>query len=324
MDRRAKILVGLVVGLAAFSFTEAVADGSAATTTTTTTTAVTNSPAAKQVSLSGTVVARYGSTVVVKTDNGQLYGVNAQNAAVTLDGIPGNGMSLRVSDRVKVDGFDIGSNNVNAIKVQVTLTPSEAATMRPSAASGVGAGPSSVEDVQLPSVGDSLGSWRSRGLVVNARYRDRVLTIATSTGTFTIDARDATIAKGSRSVSIAEISEGDVVRIWGDLSGLNRVLADRVEVIQSKHQLDAAVPLTRASVKGVITNIDFASATFRMNTGANDLRILADENTFIHLGFARKAFQDLAIGQTVKVVGVGSLGTGFVASEIMIVGAPGN
>lgn len=316
MVRGTIIMVGLVIGLAAVSISMAVADGGLIIST--------NQPTAQQATISGVITARYGAMVTLKSVDGRLYTVNAQTAVVNLDGMQGNSLSLRVGDRAKVTGPLVDSNSLNATNIQITLTPAEAATTHMSAGAGAGPSTAASDNVEMPSVGDSLGNWRSRGLVVGTKYRDRQLTIVTSTGSFMIDAKTATITRGARTVSIADINEGDVIRVWGDLSGLNRVSAERVEIIQGRHQLEAAVPLRNVAVKGVVTYIDYPSSTFKIDTGTNELRILADENTFIHVGFNRKAFMDLTIGQTLKISGVGNLGNGFVASEIIIVSAPGD
>jgi hypothetical protein len=82
------------------------------------------------------------------------------------------------------------------------------------------------------------------------------------------------------------------------------------------------MPLTQISARGVIVDIDYSSFTIKVHTETSYVRILIDESTFIHFQGCRKAFQNLAIGQQVKVTGIGSYTTGFAASEVVIIGGP--
>ncbi|HOK53392.1 MAG TPA: hypothetical protein PKV43_02915, partial [Armatimonadota bacterium] len=50
--------------------------------------------------------------------------------------------------------------------------------------------------------------------------------------------------------------------------------------------------------------------------------ILVDEGTRIQFQRERKAFQDVRIGQVVKVTGFGGITSGIAASEVLIVGTP--
>jgi len=315
-------LVGLILGLAIISLVTACANATAPAV------ADKTAPAAARetvLDVTGTVTARNGSIITLKTDDGKVYTVDAASSVVILDRLPGPGnfVSLGVGDRLRAYGLETGPGQIRASRLRLFVPESEAAAASTPAGTGAGGGGAKDDhDVQVPSVGDSLGSWRSRGLVVGVRYPERTLTIATSQGPFVIDGSVATIVEASRTISLASIGEGDTVRIWGDVVGLNRIQADRIEVIRRKSRQDSAVPLRPVSVVGRITSIDYPSFTFKIDTGAGDLNILADENTFIHFGLERKAFQNLALGQTVKISGIGSLNTGYVADEILIVSAP--
>lgn len=317
---RTTVLVGLVVSLAAATLGSATAGGAAPVTS-----------QGNLLMVTGMILARDGAIVTMKTDGGVDYIVNAQDAAVMLDQYPGNALSLRVGDRIRVYGDESMPNRLAASRVHVFLTSKEAAVTH--IAAGTGAGPAPIpaakpaagdddSDVRLPSVGDSLGRWRSRGLVVDIHYRDRLMTVATSRGTYLIDVSASTLAEDGRSVRFAAINQGDAVRIWGETVGLNKVRADRVEIIREKNQQEVVAPLKPVSITGQIVSIDYPSFTFNLDTGTGQIRVLSDDNTFIHFGVGRKAFQDLTLGQTVKISGIGNLSSGYVASEIQVVGAP--
>ncbi|MBI2843599.1 MAG: hypothetical protein HYX78_09395 [Armatimonadetes bacterium] len=274
--------------------------------------------------VTGIVTARYGSTVTLKTDADTVYTVDTDNAEVMLDRFPGNSMSLRVGDRMQVHAKQLEPKRLQASLIQVFLSEAEAAATH-AAPAGAGAGPAEGDgDVRLPSIGDSLGAWRSRGFVVDTNYSDRLVTIVTSKGPFVIDTRIATIVEAGKSVPLARLGQGDAVRVWGEVVGLNKIKADRIEIIRENAKQDSALPLKSVAVNGRITFIDYPSFTFRLSTSSGDLKFLADENTFIHFRAERKAFQNLAIGQVVKVSAIGSLNSGYVASEILVIGAPRN
>lgn len=305
------LLVGLVFSMAAISIS-AVADGNA----------VPIAAGTSEITVTGTVTAREGNLVTLAADDGKSYKVDAEGATILLDRLPGNCLSLRVGDRMRVYGNLTADNNLKASRVHIFLSETEAAAI--SVPAGTGAGSLDDDsDVRLPSVGDTLGNWRNRGLVLNVRYSDRLLTMATSKGQYVIDASAATIVDTNRTVSIAHIGQGDAIRIWGEISGLNKIRADRIEILREKGLQEAAIPLKTVSMKGQIVYVDYPSFTFKLKTDSGDVRVLSDENTFIHLRTERKAFQDLAVGQIVKVDAMGSLNTGYVASRILVVGDSG-
>ncbi len=267
--------------------------------------------------LAGTVTARDGSTLTLRTDDGKLYTVDAGAAVIILDRLPAGCISLRVGDRVQVYGTETSLSHITASRLHLFV--SETTTMPPA----LGAGPGAVDDTRIPAVGDALGAWRNRGLVTSVQYGSRTITIATSSGPFTIDASTATVIASNNSVSLVRVSEGDAVRIWGDIVGLNRIKADRIELLRGKSAQDSAVSVKTTSVVGKINYIDYPSFTLRINTREGDVNVMVDEGTFIHFQSDRKAFMDLGIGQVVKVYGIGNLASGFAATQIQIVGDPG-
>lgn len=308
--KRGLQLVGLVLCLVVISFSTGIAKDVAP-----------SAASPSELILTGTVTAREGNIVTLAADDGKTYRVDAEGAAVMLDRLPGNCMSLRIGDRMRVYGVLTASDRLKASRVHIFLAETEATAI--SMPAGVGAGPEDDSDVRIPSVGDSLGNWRTRGLVLNVRYSDRLVTVATSQGQFVIDVSAATIVDANRTVSVARIGQGDAVRIWGDISGLNKIRADRLEILRDRGVQEASIPLKTVSMRGQIVYIDYPSFTFKIKTDSGDLRVLSDENTFIHLRTERKAFQDLKVGQTVKVDALGSLNTGYVASRILVIGDPG-
>jgi hypothetical protein len=320
--RRKGISIGVVM-LLILAVASAYADGTCSAVTS-------KSP---QLTVTGVVTARDGSQLSIRSDDGKIYRVDADNSTVTLDRLPANCMSLRVGDRVRVFGAVVSGNRICASRLHIFMSQSEAsAIVMPPA---IGSGPSRAkparpkherggEEVRIPAVGDSLGSWRNRGLVLGVTYGDRTMTIATSTGPFVIDASAATVVAFHGSVSLARITQGDAVRIWGELVGLHKIRADRIELMRDKDAQESAVPVKNAAISGKIDYIDYPSFTFRVNTGTGETRVLVDENTFIHLQGDRKAFMDLSVGQVVKVDGFGNLTSGFVASLVQVVGDPGS
>lgn len=268
----------------------------------------------------GVVTERDGSKVTLRTDESKVYTVDVESATVLLDSLPGTSMSLRLGDRIRVYGAETAPQRLRADRVHVFLSEAEAAATHMPA--GTGAGPTTDDVKPLAAVGDELGAWRSRGFVTTLDYADRLITVVTSQGIYVLDVSAATIVDGNRTVSRARIGQGDAVRIWGDLVGLNRVRADRVEIIGDRSRQESAVPLSTISMKGAIIYIDYPSFVFKIKTDAGEARILVDENTFIHFRRERKAFQNLSIGDIVKIAALGNLSSGFVASEVTVVGSP--
>ncbi len=307
-------LTGLVIGLFFISFGIAIAKD----------TALSASKIKPDVILTGTITARNGNQVTLKSDDGKLYTVNAEKAAVFLDKLPGNVMSLRVGDKTRIYGETTAPSQITASRIHIFLADTEAAatTAKPTGYT-IPSGSGSMDDgVEIPGPGDSLGNWRSRALVLSVDYNNRTVSVATSKGSFDLDVSAATVVQSNRSVSLANISQGDAVRIWGEIVGLNKIRVDRIEVIRSKGRQEAAVPLKITSFKGEITSIDYPSFTFKVMTESGEVRVLADENSYIHFQSDRKAFQNLTIGQLVKVDGIGSLSTGYAAKDILIIGGP--
>lgn len=328
--RRIVISFGVVLLLAVLSVA-AVADGICSSAT----------ASDNAMTLTGVVTARDGTDFSIRTSEGRDYVIDGNNAKVMLDRLPGNCMSLRVGDKVRVYGSVVSGNRVCASRIHIFLNPSEAeSTAMPPAGNAnspvIGTGPTRTRptvvttkpvspdyDVRVPVVGDSLGSWRNRGLVLGVHYGDRMVTMATSMGPFDIDASAATVVAANSSVSLARVSEGDAIRVWGESSGLHKVRADRIEILRGKAQQEAAVPVKNTSVVGQIDYIDYPSFTFRINTGAGTTRVMVDENTFIHFQGMQKAFMDLGLAQKVKVSGIGNMSSGFMATQVQIIGDPG-
>jgi len=308
------VIVGLVIGLAAVSF--------GASPVAANDVPATGSVTSTELVVTGIVTGRDGNIVTMAADDGKTYKVDARDASVMLDRLPGTCMSLRVGDMMRVYGTLSEPNQIKASRVHIFLSETEAA------ATGMpvtGAGPTVVEeldDVELPSVGQGLGSWRSRGLVTNVRYSDRTMLVITSKGMFTIDMSAATLVDGNRTVTLAKVSQGDAVRIWGELTGLNKIRADRVDIIRHRSQQEAAVPMVAASIRGRVVSVDYPSFTFKIVADTGEYSILVDEGTRIQFQRERKAFQDVRIGQVVKVTGFGGITSGIAASEVLIVGTP--
>lgn len=246
--------------------------------------------------VTGIVVARDGSTVTLKSD-GKLYKVDASNAKVLLDQLPGTCMSLRVGDRIRAYGTETAPYQIKADRVHIFLSEEEAAAMRvpappvtspvPSVAAGAGTGVGA-SDTDIADIDASYGSWRSRGLVIGVDYPQRIVTIRTSQGTYVVDTSAATVVSGYTTVPRSVISQGDVLVVRGDVAGLNKIRADRIDILGQRARQESALALKTISARGQIVYIDYPSFTFKINTDSGELRILADENTFIHFRTERR------------------------------------
>lgn len=276
--------------------------------------------------LTGELTAQDGAHYSLKAENGDVYTLDADQASVFVGEKAGNVLSLRVGDTVRIYGKASGSK-ICAARVRVILSEVKEEVKEEEPAP-VGAGPCAViepkpSQVEISVVGDGLGSWRTRGLVLNVIYSQKTLTMSTSTGPFVIDVSAATIVQAHSSVSVARINSGDAIRVWGETVGINKVRADRVEIIRDGWAMDSAPTLFNVSVVGVIDDINYATSTFRINIGTGKVKIMTDSQTFINdLGHV-KAFMNLSIGDHVKVNGVGNYVAGFMATQVIIVGSPG-
>lgn len=286
--------------------------------------------------ISGTLTARDGDTVSLTTADGKVYTVDTAHATVMLDRLPNDCVCLVIGDKMRIYGELTDDCHIKAARVHIfpsetrPVTPPATTSTCPAAPSctvPAGAGPTPCAtgdyDVELPSVGSNLGGWQNRGLVLSIDYREKTITIGTSKGTFSIDASVATVIQGSKSVSIARVSEGDIIRIWGELGGVNTVVAERIQLVGQRDFQTGNVPLQLTSVRGQITNIDYPSFTITIITPVGLARVMVDERTCIQQEKCRKAFQNLAIGQMVKVYGVGTMNSGYAASQVLIIGDPG-
>jgi hypothetical protein len=166
----------------------------------------------------------------------------------------------------------------------------------------------------------TVGTWDKRGLVSSINRSDMQITIITPQGPVVIDARDAKVVKTGFLSSLAAINEGDAVKVNADLSGLNKVKAYRIEITSSKDRDMAETTLLPTRIKGKIVSINYPSFTFKMETDSGSIRVLAAEDAKISSPDAAvKAFMDIKLGQTVKIVAIGSLSSGYAASEVVIV-----
>ena len=316
--RRKAILVGIVLLLTVLTTTAALANGICASI----------SGGGPKSILLGRVTALDGPHLSMRSDAGNLYTVDVDKATILMYGLKPNSVSPRVGDMVRVYGV-VSGNLVCASRLRIFPSEREAVIVPPVTPPVVeGAGPAEIKrvpeyDVRLPAAGDNLGAWRSRGLVVGVQYRNKLMTISTSSGPFVIDTSGATIVMAKRSVSLAKVSQGDAVRIWGNAVGLNKIRADRVEVLRDVAHQDGVVTVRKASIVGKIDYIDYPSFTFRVETGTGEAKVMVDENTFVHFQGNTKAFMDLAVGQKVKVYGFGNLASGYVANQVHIIGDPG-
>jgi hypothetical protein len=164
-----------------------------------------------------------------------------------------------------------------------------------------------------------FGSWRKRALVSSVNRQAQEITVVTPKGVFVVNTSDAVIFEGDYLASIANISEGDSVRIWGELSGVNQVIADHVEVIGEEGRTASESALQPTRLKGKVVYIDYPAFTFRIAAESGELRVLVGEDTVITSPDGeREAFMDLELGQMVKVVGIGNISTGYAASEVVI------
>jgi hypothetical protein len=195
--------------------------------------------------------------------------------------------------------------------------PAETTQSKPEKATADG---SSAEQAPSPAKTPNQGNWQKRGLVSSVDRNEKQLTIITPEGQYAVDAREATVVENGYRVTLARISEGDALKVRAELTGLNKVRADRIEITGTKGKQAAADALKPITARGKIANIDYPSFTLKVETDSGELRVLAGEDTRISSPAGdRKAFMDLKLGQTVKIVAIGSLTSGYAASEVVII-----
>jgi len=274
----------------------------------------------------GTVTKMDGKTFYLLGKDNVVYTIDAGPAEVVFEDYTADCCSLRVGDTVRVYGTLSGPAAVRAARVRVFAR-------EPAKPAAGGAGPQkevkiivepefappapSTPDAQVPAV---EANWHGRGLVTDVDYTGKTIKVRTSTGQFSINTRGARLVNGSTAIGLGMINQGDAVRITGGLVGLNEIQACEVRVVRTRSESENALPQKHISVVGIIQQIDYPSFTFSMTTISTPIVVLADADTHIHQQGKATAFMELRPGMRVRISAYGSLGTGYAAREIQIIG----
>ena len=277
----------------------------------------------------GTVTKVEGDVFYFLGKDNNVYKIDAGKAVFLADGLNTDISTVKTGDVVRVYGNVIGSRNIKAMRVRIleheeqpadtTAAPEKKIVViiekPPSEPAQVGAG----ENLPQEPVRQQEGSWNAQGLVLDVDYTGRRVKLQTVGGTYTINVARAVFSSGGRRVALAVLNPGDVIRISGNLVGFNEVDALQLRVLRTRIDADSAVPQTPVSVAGVIQSIDYASLTFKMKTGANEILIATDDTTVIQQHQLVMSFMNLRPGMRVKMSGYGAPGTGYAAQHILII-----
>lgn len=273
----------------------------------------------------GTVTKVEGTTFFLLGKDNQVYKIHAAESQVFIDEEKVNREAWAVGDTVRVFGEVIDPCVISAERIRIFqrddagTIPEEPRVERevkiiierePAVPSGQGAGVQAQPN-------ENINDWQ--GLVTNVNYGARGIDIRTSLDSFSVAIGDATIIEGPKRVTFGMINIGDAVYVTGTYAGLNRINAQRVEIIRHAADAQNALPTTHASLVGTILNIDYASGTFRMQTSSTEVVVMVGPEALIQHHHERWMWTDLAPGQRIKMSGYGSLGSGYAAQHIMVI-----
>lgn len=290
----------------------------------------------------GIVTRRDGSTIYMLAKDNVVYKIDAGNARLRMD-VPNHPIVMNVGDRIRVFGTQTSPTSVKAKQILIYLrTPSESVPsvepppvteqpVTPSPA-GPGAGPTTVAPpigqpdpvptVEVPRSIETESGWTGRGFISSMSIWENIVTVQTAQGAFNINVADAYITNGEKKLLVSDLSVGDAVRIYGDVTGLNKIKADQVVLLRQRTDLDSQLGAKPTTLRGKITSMDLPSFTFRMGTDATPVSVVVDETTRITMHGKVMAFMDLKPGAIVVVSGLGSPAAGYAAKSITIVSMP--
>jgi hypothetical protein len=167
-------------------------------------------------------------------------------------------------------------------------------------------------------------SFTGRGLVQDLHLTEGWITILTSDGTLVIDLDNALVYTKGKSTTKADISQGDAIYIAGDYVATGQIAATKIDILSKKSNADATKPASPVSEVGKIVSLDYSARTFTMDTATVPaVFVMVDDKTdLLSAGGKSMAFTALKPGTKVKVSGLGSYGTGFLAQSVIVIGAP--
>lgn len=292
----------------------------------------------------GKLTRRDGNILFMLARDNRIYRIDAANAQITLDRLPEEAVSLQVGDRIRTEGTQTAATEVRADQVLIYVTdrplppaapgplPQQqelppSALPEPSVPAQPGAGPEAEAEVDLEPESPPLAVqheaiWTNRGFISGISFRDNTFNLQTSKGTFTIEARAAFVSDGRRQLPLSDLSVGDAVRVYGDVTGLSRICAEQVVLLRLRPDIEGQLPVRPTAMRGKILSIDYPSFTFRMETDHLTVNVLVDDNTSVTMQGRILAFMDLRPGALVKVDGLGAPASGYVARNVVIVSMP--
>lgn len=273
----------------------------------------------------GTVTRIDGSVFYLLGKDNVIYKIDTQSSEVFVGDSKADHYTPKIGDTVRVYGTVGDGCKIEAARVRV-FAGEQTANAVP-----VGAGPEkeikiiirrepSKSEATAPESCKQSTAWRGRGLITDIDFTGKRLKIQTPSGHYTIDVADVPLIYGATTIGMGSLNQGDAVKISGNLVGVNEVQAQVVRITRTRSESENALPLTPASVVGMIEQIDYPSMTFRMRTESFELVISMDEDTIVQQQMIRMSFMDLKPGMKIKMSGNGSPGTGYAASHIQIIG----
>ncbi|MCE5322196.1 DUF5666 domain-containing protein [bacterium] len=270
----------------------------------------------------GTVTDVDGQTFYMQGKDNNSYKIDTHKAEIMIGEVKVEHYLLKAGDTVRVYGTVGDGCKINASRVRIFTAEELSSGVLPE-----GAGPAKevkiiIEKDTEPGCAPCGNQWRGRGLITYIDYLAKRLKVQTPAGHYTIDIGNVPLIYGATIIGLAQLNQGDAVKISGNIVGVNEVQAQTIRVTRSRSEAENSLPLTPASVAGLIEQVDYPSFTFRMRTENSELVISVDEDTVIQRQLTRISMLDLKPGMRVKMTGYGSPGTGYAAQHIQIISAP--
>ncbi len=273
----------------------------------------------------GTVTRIDGPVFYLLGKDNVIYKIDSQSSEVFVGDSKADHYMPKIGETVRVYGTVGDGCKIEAARVRIFSDD------RVASAAPVGSGPEKEIKIIVqrePPKSDACASepckqstaWQGRGLITDIDFTGKRLKIQTPSGHYTIDVAGVPLIYGATRIGMGSLNQGDAVKISGNLVGVNEVQAQVIRITRTRSESENALPLTPASVVGLIEQIDYPSMTFRMRTERNELVISMDEDTIVQQQMIRMSFMDLKPGMKIKMSGNGSPGTGYAASHIQIIG----
>lgn len=144
----------------------------------------------------------------------------------------------------------------------------------------------------------ATASWKGTLTALGGTTLPATLTLQVDATTYTVNATaDTTLVRkfGGRS-SLDEFVVGDTLRVWGTLTDTT-IAATRIR--------NYSIQRVGGTFQGTITSIDTTAQSFVLDTRhRDDQTVVVTSATKIFQGNRGGVFGDLAVGQTVKVIGL--------------------